>query len=61
MEIPWPCQCTYALATLPLIKRISGGVTQVWYAGYACACGSISQLHIGGNISAKRGLALDTI
>ena len=34
----------YALATLPLIKRISGGVTQVWYADDACACGSISQL-----------------
>ena len=26
----------YGLATLPLIKRISGGVTQVWYADDAC-------------------------
>ena len=34
----------YALATLPLIKRISGGATQVWYADDACAYGSISQL-----------------
>ena len=30
----------YALATLPLIKCISGGVAQVWYAYYACAYGS---------------------
>ena len=36
----------YALATLPLIKRISGGATQVWYADHddACTYGSVSQL-----------------
>ena len=34
----------YALATLPLIKRISGGATQVWYADDACAYSSVSQL-----------------
>ena len=34
----------YALATLPLIKHISGGVTQIWCADDAFAYGSISQL-----------------
>ena len=32
----------YALATLPLSKRLPSDVTQVWYADDACACGSIA-------------------
>ena len=45
----------YALATLPLIKHILGGVTQVWYADDACAWNSISQLQNWVGTSPQRG------
>ena len=34
----------YALATIPLIRKLSAHVTQVWYADDAAACGKISDL-----------------
>jgi len=32
----------YALATVPLIQKLTASVTQVWYADDAAACGKIS-------------------
>ena len=34
----------YALATVPMIKKLTARVTQVWYADNAVACGKISDL-----------------
>ena len=34
----------YALATVPLIKKLVAPVTQIWYADDAAACGKISAL-----------------
>ena len=34
----------YAIATIPLIRRLSNSVTQVWYADDAAALGSVSEL-----------------
>ena len=34
----------YALATIPLIKIVSGNVTQVWYADDAFGVGSVNHL-----------------
>ena len=34
----------YAVATIPLIRRISNSVTQVWYADDAAALGSVTEL-----------------
>ena len=34
----------YALATIPLIKRVSGNITQVWYADDASGVGSVNHL-----------------
>ena len=35
----------YALATIPLIKRLNQGANQVWYADDAAAMGKIQQVH----------------
>ena len=34
----------YAIGTLPLIRRLSNSVTQVWYADDAAAAGSLKNL-----------------
>ena len=34
----------YAIAMIPLIRRLNNDVTQVWYADDACACGRLSSL-----------------
>ena len=36
----------YALGVLPLIDCISSDLMQVWYADYATACGSLSELRL---------------
>ena len=36
----------YAIAMIPLIRRLTGGITQVWYADDACACGRLSDLRL---------------
>ena len=36
----------YALATVPLIQKLTAPVTQVWYADDAAACGKISALRM---------------
>ena len=35
----------YAIAMIPLIRRLNNDVTQVWYADDACACGRLASLH----------------
>ena len=32
----------YALATLPLIRKLSQSVVQAWYADDACVCGKLN-------------------
>ena len=34
----------YAIAMIPLIRRLNNDVTQVWYADDACACGRLASL-----------------
>ena len=34
----------YTPATVPLIRKLTARVTQVWYADDAAACGKISDL-----------------
>ena len=34
----------YAIAMIPLIRRLNNDVTQVWYADDACACGRLVSL-----------------
>ena len=34
----------YALATVPLIKKLTNNVIQVWYADDAAACDKISDV-----------------
>lgn len=36
----------YALATFPLIHKLSKSVVQAWYADDACACGELHGLHL---------------
>ena len=36
----------YALATVPLIQKLTAPVTQVWYADDAATCGKISALRM---------------
>ena len=36
----------YAIAMIPLIRRLTEGITQVWYADDACACGRLSDLRL---------------
>ena len=36
----------YALATLPLIHKLSKSVVQAWYADDACACGELQDLRL---------------
>ena len=45
----------YAVATLPLIKRLPKSVTQVWYADDASALGTISDLQEWWNELARLG------
>ena len=35
----------YALATIPLLKRLPGDIKQIWYADDACACGKLGRLY----------------
>ena len=49
----------YALSTLPLIECISGGVTKHGMQMTPVPVAPSLNFNIGGNISGKRGLALD--
>ena len=39
----------YALGTIPLINRLSGNGTHVWYADNATVCGRLSEVRLWWN------------
>ena len=48
----------YALATIPLLQRLSAGVEQVWYADDVCACGRLGALREWWNHHCELGPSL---
>ena len=47
-EILWPCQLMYALATLPLIRKLKSNVNdvnKVWYADDASGASMLIRSH----------------
>ena len=45
----------YALATIPLIKKLKGSSKQIWYADDAAAAGKIADLRVWWNLLTREG------